>query len=109
MTGHVLSRVREPFVGGAPGVRAHGLRTLEGQPPRSAPPHSDAVHRAISAELMACTLGQRERLELRTDLAGSILRTWRRLREGLEPAHRLAYLLAPPPSRTTRLRAWLAR
>lgn len=29
------------------------------------PPHSDAAHAAITAELVACILGQRERPELR--------------------------------------------
>jgi len=36
------------------------------------PLHTAAAHDAITAELVACTLGQRQRLELRVDVAGRI-------------------------------------
>lgn len=44
------------------------------------PLHTAAAHDAITAELVACTLGQRQRLELRVDPAGKIQNA---LRSGL--------------------------
>lgn len=54
-----------------------------GQP---APRHSDAAHDAITAELVACTLGQRQRLELRVDMAGKIMQTMREMHERMRRA-----------------------
>lgn len=34
--------------------------------------HTAEAHTAIAAELVACTLGQRRRIELRTDTAGRL-------------------------------------
>lgn len=41
--------------------------------------HEEAAHEVITAELVACTLGQRRRLELRVDPAGRLLHEVRQL------------------------------
>lgn len=65
--------------GSEPVVRAHLPST-----PRHAPPHSDAAHRAITAELVRLTLGGGpERWELRTDLGGRAAHAARRLQHQL--------------------------
>lgn len=52
--------------------------------------HTAGAHAVIAAELVACTLGQRQRPELRVDLA-DVLATFRtlarRLRDAFAPLH----------------------
>lgn len=45
--------------------------------------HDEAAHECIAAELVACTLGQRERLELRVDIGGRMRHAFRQLRAAL--------------------------
>lgn len=68
--------------------------------------HTEAGHDAITAELVACTLGARRRPELEVGMVASLNRAFGGVRDALAP---FARLFAAPPSRTAHLRAWLAR
>jgi len=46
-------------------------------------PHTPETHDAITAELVACTLGQRERLELRVDMVGKLHHAMQSFRRAL--------------------------
>lgn len=45
--------------------------------------HSIEAAAAITTELVACTLGQRQRLELRTDVSGRLTYVIRRMGESM--------------------------
>lgn len=51
---------------------------------RATDQHGPEAEAAISAELVACTLGQRSRLELRTDAAGVFARMSRDFATAME-------------------------
>ena len=59
--------------------------------------HDPEGHDAIRRELVACTLGHRQRLELRTDLAGKIAHAAISMRRFLAAAK-------PPPAKRRRIR-----
>lgn len=48
--------------------------------------HSPEAHDVITAELVACTLGQRQRPELRVDLPGRLARVFANLARVLRAA-----------------------
>lgn len=56
--------------------------------------HDPEAHEVIAAELVACTLGQRRRPELRMDLPGQIIRAFAQVaRARLEAFRRIAAVL----------------
>lgn len=59
--------------------------------------HSQLAHDVISAELVACTLGQRERLELRTDLEAVAQRFGRIVRAFSDAFRRAGYSVGQVP------------
>lgn len=88
--------VSAPLLGGP-----EGEREIVVPLDTTAPVHTAEAHDAITAELVACTLGQRrhaDRLELRTDLTGQVLHAARTIRRALKPVRSL--MGAPGGDRT---------